>query len=37
VSGIKAVYYRQVYRDDAGIKFLQQGGVHIEKIEKDGD
>ena len=37
VSGIKNVYYRDVYRDDAGIKFLQQGGVHIEKIEKDGD
>ena len=35
VSGIKAVYYRQVYRDDAGIKFLQQGGVHIEKVEKE--
>jgi len=28
------VYYRDVYRDDAGIKFLQQGGVHIEKVEK---
>lgn len=35
VSGIKAVYYRDVYRDDAGIKFLQQGGVHIEKVEKE--
>lgn len=34
VSGIKNVYYRDVYRDDAGIKFLQQGGVNIEKIEK---
>ncbi len=35
ISGIKNVYYRQVYRDDAGIKFLQQGGVHIEKVEKE--
>ena len=32
MSGIKNVYYRNVYRDDAGIKFLQQGGVNIEKI-----
>lgn len=35
VSGIKNVYYRDVYRDDAGIRFLQQGGVHIEKVEKE--
>lgn len=35
VSGISHVYYRDVYRDDAGIKFLQQGGVHIEKVEKE--
>lgn len=34
VSGIRSVYYRTQYRDDAGIKFLQKGGVAIEKLER---
>ena len=30
-SGISNVYYRDNYRDDAGIKFLQQSGVEVIK------
>ena len=38
VSGIGSVYYRQQYRDDAGIKFLQRGGVAVQQLEsKDGN
>ena len=33
VSGIRSVYYRTQYRDDAGIKFLEKGGVAVEKLE----
>jgi dCMP deaminase len=37
-SGIGSVYYRQQYRDDAGIKFLQRGGVAVQQLEsKDGN
>lgn len=35
VSGISSVYYRDTYRDDAGIKFLEKGGVKIQQIEKE--
>jgi dCMP deaminase len=28
-AGIKKVYYRHQYRDDAGIKFLTKGGVEV--------
>ena len=31
-SGIKSVYYRDSYRSDDGIKFLQQSGVIVEQI-----
>lgn len=30
-SGIKSVFYRDTYRDDAGINFLQQSGVNVHK------
>lgn len=30
-SGIKHVYYGLAYRDDTGIKFLEQSGVTVEK------
>lgn len=30
-SGIKSVFYRDTYRDDAGIEFLQKGGVSVTK------
>ena len=35
VSGISTVYYRDTYRDDAGIKFLITGGVGVKQIEKE--
>ena len=28
-AGISTVYYRDEYRDDAGIRFLKQGGVNV--------
>ena len=28
-SGIETVYFRNAYRDDAGIKFLKLGGVNV--------
>ena len=31
-SGIKSVYYRDSYRSDDGIKFLQQSGVTVEQV-----
>ena len=31
-SGINNVYYRNSYRDESGIQFLQKAGVTIEKI-----
>lgn len=34
VSGIQSVYYRDIYRDDAGIKFLQKAGVQVQQIER---
>lgn len=33
-SGIKKVYYRSQYRDDSGLKFLERGGVSVEKYSK---
>ena len=32
-SGIKRVVYLEKYKDDSGIKFLQEAGVDVEKIE----
>jgi dCMP deaminase len=33
-SGIKQVFYRDNYRSDAGIEFLKQAGVTINKVEE---
>lgn len=30
--GIRSVYYHEVYRDDAGIKFLRNAGLTVEQI-----
>lgn len=32
-SGIKTVYYSEIYRDDKGIKHLQRRGVYVEKVK----
>lgn len=31
-SGIKKVYFREQYRDDVGLKFLEASGIHVEKL-----
>ena len=31
-SGINSVYYRNAYRSDAGVKFLEKAGVKVEKV-----
>lgn len=31
-SGINSVFYRNSYRDEKGIQFLQKAGVNVEKI-----
>jgi deoxycytidylate deaminase len=28
-SGIKSVFYRDTYRDEAGVEFLAKGGVSV--------
>jgi dCMP deaminase len=33
VSGIKAVYFKEVYRDDYGIDFLKTNGVYVEQVK----
>ena len=32
-SGIKRVYFGMAYRDDAGVKFLQQSGIKVEHVQ----
>ena len=32
-SGINSVYYRNTYRDDTGIKFLEKSGVYVTRYE----
>lgn len=32
-SGIKSVYYRESYRSDDGIQFLQKSGVQVEQVD----
>ena len=32
-SGINSLYYRNTYRDSAGIKFLESSGVNVTKYE----
>ena len=34
-SGITSVFYRNHYRSDDGIKFLQSSGIKVEQLEKD--
>jgi dCMP deaminase len=34
-AGIKKVYYRETYRDDAGLQFLERCGIDIEKTNKE--
>ena len=33
VSGIKAVYFKEVYRDDYGIDFLKTNGIYVEQVK----
>lgn len=33
-SGIKNVYYRENYRDDSGIQFLEKSGVNVLMVDK---
>lgn len=30
--GIEAVYYHELYRDDTGIRFLENAGIKVEKL-----
>jgi dCMP deaminase len=32
-SGVKKVYYREVYRDIAGVEFLNKCGIPVEKVD----
>lgn len=34
-SGIKSVFYRDSYRDNKGIEFLQKGGVNVNHYNKE--
>ena len=31
-SGINSVYYRNAYRSNDGVEFLEKAGVHVEKV-----
>lgn len=33
-AGIGKVYYRDAYRDDSGVKYLQANGVNVIKMER---
>lgn len=33
-SGIRRVFYKENYRDDTGIKFLEKSGVDVEKVDE---
>lgn len=33
-SGIKSLYYRNVYRDTSGVKFLEKTGINVRKLNK---
>ena len=35
VSGIRQIFYRDTYRDDAGIRFLERGGVSVQQLKED--
>lgn len=32
-SGIKKVFFKSVYRDDAGVKFLEKSGIVVEQLQ----
>ena len=32
-SGISCVFYREKYRDDAGLEFLEKSGIQIKKVD----
>jgi dCMP deaminase len=34
-SGINSVFYRDTYRTDDGVKFLERGGISIKRIKED--
>jgi dCMP deaminase len=34
-SGISSVWYRENYRDDSGIKFLEKSGVEVKQIKEE--
>lgn len=34
-SGINSVFYRDAYRNEDGVQFLQASGVRVEQLEKD--
>jgi dCMP deaminase len=36
-SGISSVYYRNSYRDVAGLTFLKQSGIKVEQLERDNE
>lgn len=33
-AGIKNVFYREVYRDTAGVQFLENSQINVEKVDK---
>ena len=35
VSGICQVFYRDTYRDDSGILFLERGGVSVQQLKEE--
>ena len=37
VSGISSVFYRDTYRDDSGVKFLERGGVLVQQLKEDNN
>lgn len=34
---VKEVFYRDVYRNEDGIEFLRQAGIHVERIDHETD
>jgi len=35
VSGIRQVFYRDTYRDDSGVLFLERGGVSVQQLKEE--
>lgn len=36
-SGISNVYYRNSYKDVAGVEFLEKSGIKVEKLDKNAE